>query len=85
MNKFKVEIDYEKQSFEDINAIPYEIVIAAAKYAREVNEKVRKYFDSDIDTQPRNLAMKKLEKEKGKIFYIEEKEKNPTEELKPLI
>ena len=74
MDKFKVEIDYEEQSFDDMDANPYEIIIAAAKYSREINEKVRKYFGSDVDAQPRNLAMKKLGKDKGKIFYIEEKE-----------
>jgi len=81
MNKFKVEIDYEKQSFEDVDANLYEIAIATAKYAREVNEKIRKYFDSDINAQPRNLAMKKLEKEKGVIVYVEKKGKPPAEEL----
>lgn len=77
MNKFKVDIDYEKQSFEDMNSNPYEVIIAASKYAREINDKVRKYFGSDFDVQPRNLAMKKIEKNKGETFYTEENEKEP--------
>ncbi len=74
MNKFKVEINYEEQSFEEMEANPYEIVIACSKYAREVNDKVMKYLGTDFDIQPRKLALKKLEKEHGKVFYNEEKE-----------
>ncbi len=81
MEKFKVEIDYEKQSFEDMENNSYEIIIAAAKYAREINDKVRKYFGSDHDVQPRNLAMKKLEKDNGKIFHAEEKVEKSGENL----
>lgn len=77
MNKFKVDIDYERQSFEDMNSNPYEVIIAASKYAREINDKVRKYFGSDFDVQPRNLAMKKVERNNGETFYSEENEEEP--------
>lgn len=79
-NKLKVNIDYEQQSFDNINANPYEIAVAASKYAREVNDRARKYFGSDVDIQPRNLAMKKLENENMEIVYIEEKNKAEIEE-----
>ena len=80
LNKLKVNIDYEQQSFDKINANPYEIAVAASKYAREVNDRARKYFGSDVDIQPRNLAMKKLENENMEIVYIEEKNKAEIEE-----
>lgn len=79
-NKLKVKIDYEQQSFDNINANEYEIAVAASKYAREVNDRARKYFGSDVDIQPRNLAMKKLENENMEIVYIEEKNKAEIEE-----
>ena len=79
-NKLKVKIDYEQQSFDDKNANDYEIAVATSKYAREVNDRARKYFGSDVDIQPRNLAMKKLENENMEIVYIEEKNKAEIEE-----
>ena len=79
-NKLKVKIDYERQSFDDIDANSYEIAVATSKYAREVNDRARKYFGSDVDIQPRNLAMKKLENENMEIVYIEEKNKAKIEE-----
>ena len=36
---------------------------------------------SDHDVQPRNLAMKKLEKDNGKIFHAEEKVEKSGENL----
>jgi len=79
-NKFKVKIDYERQSFDDIDANPYEIAVATSKYAREVNDRARKYFGSDIDIQPRNLAMKKLANENMEIVYVEKKNEAEIEE-----
>jgi len=71
-------IDYERQLFDKINANPYEIAVAASKYAREINERARKYFGSDVDIQPRNLAMKKLENENMEIVYVEGKNEPET-------
>ena len=71
-NKFKVEIDYENQPFEDMEINPYEVVLAASKYARDINDKFRKFFGSDFDVQPRNLAMKKLESDSIKLIYDNE-------------
>ena len=79
-NKLKVKIDYEQQSFDKINANSYEIAVAVSKYAREVNDRARKCFGSDVDIQPRNLAMKKLENENMEIVYIEEKNEAKIEE-----
>ncbi|MFC1538207.1 hypothetical protein ACFL6H_02190 [Candidatus Latescibacterota bacterium] len=75
LNKLKVKIDYEKQLIDKLKSNPYEISVAISKYAREVNEKARKYFGSNVDIMPRNLAMKKIEGEKFKIVYPENEHK----------
>ena len=77
--KLKAEIDYEKQSFENMKANPYEIAVAASKYAREINDRVRKHFGSEIDVKPRNLAMKKLED--GNIEFTYDKEEKEEKEI----
>ena len=71
-DKFKVEIDYESQSFDDMDFNPYEIVIAASKYAREINDRARKYLGSNINVLPRNMAMKKLQQDNVQLVYNEE-------------
>ena len=71
LNKLKVSIDYETQKLDELEANSYEISVAASKYAREVNEKARKYFGSDVDILPRNMAMKKLDSKSLKIGYPE--------------
>ena len=78
-NKLKAEIDYEKQLFEDMESNSYEIAVASAKYAREINDRSRKFFGSEVYIQPRNLAMKRLESDDAKIIYAEE-EKEKTGE-----
>lgn len=79
LDKFKVEIDYENQKFEELEINPYEIVIAASKYARDINDKFRKYFGSDCDVQPRNIAVKKLESDSLHIIYDNEENDLPNE------
>ena len=69
--KLNVVVDYENQPFEDMSVNPYELAVATAKYARDINDKIRKYFGSEVSSQPRNLAMKKLENENTKIVYDE--------------
>ena len=75
LDKLKVKIDYENQPFDKLKINPYEIVIATAKYARELNEKFRKYFGSDYDIQPRSLAVKKLESDSLQLIYEDDQEK----------
>ncbi len=81
--KLNVVVDYENQSFEKMNGNLYEIAVATARYAREINDKIRKHFGSEVSSQPRNLAMKKLENENTKIVYEENDRENikesPTE------
>lgn len=75
LKKLKVKIDYENQLFDKIDANSYEISVATSRYAREVNEKARKYFGSDVDILPRNIAMKKLDSKTLRIGYPEKETK----------
>jgi DNA-directed RNA polymerase subunit K/omega len=71
---FVAPIDYEEQSFLDNKKNnPYVIAVAAARYSRELNDRVRKYFGPETNVQPRNIAMKNLESEKTGIIIEEEK------------
>jgi len=69
-DKFKATIDYEKQQFENLKGNSYEIAVAASKYAREINNRIRKYFGPEVEAQARNIAMKKLEETSTKIIYV---------------
>ena len=77
--KLNTVVNYENQSFENIDGNPYELAVAIAKYAREVNDKIRKNFGSEISSQPRNLAMKKLENGNIEIIYEENDKENSKE------
>ena len=67
--KLKTTLDIESQSFEVDRANPYEIAVATAKFAREINDRARKYLGSDVDIYPRSLALKKFEDEQTSIVY----------------
>ena len=67
--KLKTTLDVESQSFEVERANPYEIAVATAKYAREINERARKYLGSDVDIYPRSLALQKFDDEQTSIVY----------------
>ena len=71
----KVEDNYsfEKQPFDDLKVNPYEIVVAVAKKAREINEKAQKFLGQEYDVHPINLALKKLEGKKIRFVYNDEK------------
>jgi DNA-directed RNA polymerase subunit K/omega len=71
----KVEDNYsfEKQPFDSLNVNPYEIVVAVAKKARELNDKAQKFLGPEYDVHPINLALKKLEGNKIQFVYSEEK------------
>lgn len=68
-DKLIVPIDYEHQMFLNKTANPYEIAVATAKYARSVNDRIRKYFGPEVSVQPRNIAMKKMENDDTQIVY----------------
>lgn len=74
--KLKEEVDVEKQSFERDDVNPYEIAVATAKYARQINDRARKYLGSDVDIYPRSLALKKFDDGQTKIVYGSEEPEN---------
>ena len=79
-----VPVDYEKQAFLDYkNLNPYVISVAAAKYARDLNDRVRKYFGPETNVQPRNIVMKNLEEGKTTIVFEEDQEE-PEPETPPV-
>ena len=77
---FIAPIDYEEQSFLDNKTDnPYVISVAAAKYSRDLNDRVRKYFGPETNVQPRNITMKKMESGKTKIIFQEDQEETESE------
>ena len=75
MNIKSPDVDYEKLNFEEMDANPYEIVIAVSKKAREINGKIHKYLGLDSNIKPINLALKKLESDDVHFVYNEEEAK----------
>ncbi|MFC1508357.1 DNA-directed RNA polymerase subunit omega [Candidatus Omnitrophota bacterium] len=78
-NKVLGDFDYEKQSFEDLDINPYEVVVAVAKKAREINEKAQKYLSNEYEIHPANIALKKIETEEIEFSYEDEQPK-PSED-----
>ncbi len=74
LKKLRTSVDYENMNLEEIDANLYEISVATAKYAREINEKARKFYGSDVDILPRNMAVKKLENNTLNIGYPEKED-----------
>ena len=70
------DFDYEKQSFEDLDINPYEVVVAVAKKAREINEKAQKYLSNEYEIHPANIALKKIESEEIDFTYEDEQSKS---------
>ena len=64
---------FEKQPFDDLKVNPYEIVVAVAKKARELNDKAQKYLGPEYEVHPIILTLKKLEGKKITFVYDEEK------------
>ena len=79
---FDVTIDFEKQTFPNKNMNPYEIAVAAARYARNLNDRVRKYYGPEVNIHPRNIAMKKLEESGTRIVYKDDTQKTLPEKPK---
>ena len=70
----KVEDNYsfEKQPFDSLDVNPYEIVVAVAKKARELNDKAQKFLGPEYDVHPINLVLKKLEGKNIRFVYNDE-------------
>ena len=70
-------VDYEKQSLVSKDMNPYEVAVAAARYARNLNDRVRKYYGPEVNIHPRNIAVKKLEIPGTRVVYREGPQKAP--------
>ena len=75
MDTKRIDIDYEKNVFDEVDVNPYEIVIAVSKTARQINDKAQKYMGPEVDIRPINIALKKLEGDEVTFVYDNE-EKN---------
>jgi hypothetical protein len=73
--KFDTDVEYDKVIYEEMDVNPYEVVIGLAKKSREVNERALKFFGTEVEFRPKNVAMKKMLK-KGAKFTYEEPEKS---------
>lgn len=77
-NKLKVPIDFESKSLEDTDLNAYEVVVATAKYAREINERARKHFGPAVEIQPRNIAIKSVLSGRSVVVHSEKPEGSGT-------
>ena len=62
MDKMLSSVNYEKQVFDQLDINPYEIVIAVSRSAREINDKVYKFFGSGVEVNPVTVALNRLDK-----------------------
>jgi DNA-directed RNA polymerase subunit K/omega len=75
-----IPVDYEKQAYLDNKQVnPYVLAVATARYARDLNDRVRKFFGPETNVQPRNITMKKLEEGKTTIAFEEDQEEPESE------
>jgi len=79
MDLKKVKIDYENQSYEDMDVNPYELVIAVSKKAREINYKAMKYLGPEVEIKPISMALNKL-RESNVSFSYTDNEQTPSSE-----
>ena len=70
-DKIENGINYEKQIFDELDVNPYEIVVAVARAAREINDKAQKFLGPEVEIRPTNMALKKMSMEKAKFVYDE--------------
>jgi len=75
-----MDVNYDAQAFDELEANPYEVVIALAKEARSVNERAQKYFGLEHRIKPINLALKKLENDDVHFEYLSENKEKKVEE-----
>ena len=70
--KMDDDIDFEKQSFDHLDVNPYEIVVAVAKTAREINARAQKFLGPEYELRPSNMALKKLDNDNITFDYDDE-------------
>ncbi len=72
---FEVPIDFEKLSDISKTMNPYEAAVATARYARSLNDRVRKYYGPEVNIHPRNIAVRKLSEKGTHVIYKENQQK----------
>jgi len=72
MDLKNIETDYEHQRIDDVDVNPYELAIALAKKAREINAKAQKYLGPETAIKPVNIVLNKLNEEDVEFAYREE-------------
>jgi len=72
MDLKNIETDYEHQRIDDVDVNPYELVIALAKKAREINAKAQKYLGPETAIKPVNIVLNKLNEGDVEFRYSEE-------------
>jgi DNA-directed RNA polymerase subunit K/omega len=77
---FEVPIDFEKLSFISKNMNPYETAVATARYARSLNDRVRKYYGPEVNIHPRNIAVRKMTEKGTHVVY-----KDQPKEIQPKV
>ena len=72
-------LDFNSINLDNVDVNPYEVVVALAKTARDINDKARKYLGPEIEVRPTIMAFDKLGK--GDITFIyDEDEFHPAPE-----
>jgi DNA-directed RNA polymerase omega subunit len=74
LEKALADFYFDTIDFDKIEANPYEIVVAVAKKAREINDKAHKYLGPEVEVRPTVMALKKLNKGNVKFIYTEEEQ-----------
>lgn len=67
---------FGEEGFDNLPVNPYELVIAASKKAREINNKVQKYISPEIKIKPMSITMKKLLDKDIQFEYVEKKKED---------
>lgn len=69
------DFSFGEEGFDSLPINPYELVIAASKKAREINNKAQKYLSPAIKVKPMSMTMKKLLDKEVHFEYVDEKKK----------
>lgn len=80
MEKGQKIVEYEKQSFDNLDVNPYEVVIAVSKMARDINDKAQKYLSRDQEINAIGMALERLKKD---VKFVYDNEVAPDGEVSP--
>ena len=78
LEKMNATVNYEKQTFDQLDINPYEIVIAVSRSAREINDKAYKFLGPGVEVNPVTVALNRLAK--GPDFAYDNGTREPSVE-----